>query len=224
MPPKTTKAATGKTPAKGATGKTPAKGAAKPAATKAPVKKEEPKKEEAKPAKRTMEPKEVTLKAIANVVNCIGEVGEEYKASGRCLLIVDHNGNVGTFLKYRDVNMIQATLAVDFQPEPLRKALIGSLKHGKPNILDVSDTDQEKILDVAQGKYEEIYPGCWQDMLDLSISQDENKWGKLYRANDDEEQYKNPYDYRAAEFKFVVLTNVDPPASALHDFFTVIVN
>jgi len=49
------------------------------------------------------------------------------------------------------------------------------------------------------------------------------RWIKLYRANDPDD-YQNKYDYRAAEFKYVILTKVDPPADILRDFFTVVVN
>jgi len=42
--------------------------------------------------------------------------------------MVDRNGNAGTFLKYRDTNMMQASLPMDFDVEPLRKALLGALR------------------------------------------------------------------------------------------------
>ncbi|XP_045157531.1 IQ motif and ankyrin repeat domain-containing protein 1-like [Mercenaria mercenaria] len=218
-----------KTPAKtgasksGATGtKTGAKtGTASKGATKdADVKKVE--EDMAKVAiKKILVPEQIGLKEVANLMTLAGGVGQKIKESNRWLFMIDHNGNVHTFLKYRDVNMISVTSGLEFQKEPLRKALMGALRFGKPHIIDVSDTDQSKAMDMVRDTYNEIYKGLWDDIMDRSIM-DFEKCGKLYQANDDSE-YKNCYDYRVQDFQFMVYTNTDPPSSANDSFFPVVI-
>ncbi|KAH3809220.1 IQ motif and ankyrin repeat domain-containing protein 1-like [Dreissena polymorpha] len=219
-----TKAATdNKTPAKGVNATAPSKTGATTKAPSSGATKAGTAAKAAAPIKKVLVPEEIQLKEIAGVMNYGGAVGEKLKQSGRWMLIIDRNGNCGTFLKYRDVNMIQVTSQAQFATEPMRKALMGSLKFGKPAVLDISDSDQEKIMDVASEKYNEIYPECWTDLMDHSIMKDDNKWGKLYQENDPDD-YDNKYDYHADQFQFIVLTNLDPASTAMENFFPVIVN
>ena len=46
-------------------------------------------------------------------------------------------------------------------------------RFGKPCILDISGTEQDKILCLAEEKYNAIYPECWNDLMDQSIMADE---------------------------------------------------
>lgn len=48
-----------------------------------------------------------------------------------------------------------------------------SPRFGKMHVLDVCDTDQTKILEVAADKYNQMYPGCWNDLMDRSIMDEE---------------------------------------------------
>lgn len=209
--------------AKGATG---TKTGAKTGAASKDAKKEDIKKAEEDMAKMTIKkvlvPEEITLKEAAGLITLVGDLGQKIKDSNRWTFMIDRNGNVHTFLKYRDVNMISVTSEHEFQREPLRVALMGALRYGKPHIIDVSVIDQSKALDIVRDKYNEIYPGLWNDLMDRSIM-DFEKCGKLYQANDDVD-YKNAYDYRVSDFKFMLYTNTDPPSTASESFFPVIIN
>ncbi|KAL4221669.1 hypothetical protein ACF0H5_019926 [Mactra antiquata] len=233
MPPKpATKTGAAKAPAKAkpkaatktatsspATKSTPAKGGA---ASKTDTKKVE--EDMAKMSiKKVLVPEEIGLKEVANLVLYLkGDVGDKCRESKRWLFIIDRNGNVHTFLKYRDVNMISVTSQLEFQTEPLRRALQGSLKYGKPHVIDISDIDQEKALDLIRRQYNEIYDGCWEDLLNMKIT-DEDNISKLFRPNDDRD-LQNPLDYRIADFSFVVYSKTDPASYANDSFFPVIVN
>jgi len=203
--------------AKGGAAKAPAAKGAAGGAAKAPEKKEEP-----KPVKKILVPEEVGLKEVANVVYLKGDVGIKLSESKRWLFIIDRTDNVGTFLKYRDTNIIDAKNPVEFDPERIRLALMGSLKFGKPLVLIISDTDQEKIMGLIEEKINGISAGLYNALMDRSVMEPE-KCNCMFRDSD-EEQYRNPYDYRASDFQFVVLTNLDPASTVMGDFFPVIVN
>lgn len=224
MPPKKVATTGAKPAAKGTGTKTTA---AKPAASKgatggakAPAK-AEPKKEEAKPAviKKVVNPVDIPLKQIAALVAYSGETGEEYKASGRWLFVIDRAGNAGTFLKYRDVNYVQIGGPVEVSPETLRMALLGSLRFGKPTILDISETDQEKIMDLVKTRHNEIKAGTWENIQDRSIFE-EDKYKALVRTTDSSE-YHDTYSFRTQDYQLIILTNTDPPSSVMEDYFPV---
>ncbi|XP_060605937.1 IQ motif and ankyrin repeat domain-containing protein 1-like [Ruditapes philippinarum] len=206
----------------GASGtKTAAKGATSKDASKTDVKKVE--EEMAKVSiKKVLVPEEIGFKEVAVLLNLSGDLGQKIKDSKRWTFMIDRNGNVHTFLKYRDVNMISVTSSLDFQKEPLRKALMGALRFGKPHIIDISDADQGKALDKAREIYNEIYDGLWDDLMDRSLL-DFEKCGKLYQANDDQE-YHNAFDYRVSDFQFMVYTTADPPSTAMDTFFPVYID
>lgn len=223
--PKKTATSTAKPAAKGTGTKTTAAkpGASKGAAggaSKAPAK-TEPKKEEEKPAviKKVIHPTDVPLKQIAGIIAYGGDEGEAYKASGKWLFVIDRSGNVGTFLKYRDVNYVQFGGPVETSPETLRMALLGSLRFGKPTVIDICDTDQEKIMDLVKSRHDEIKADTWKNIHDRSIFQ-EDKYKALVRTTDTPE-YHDTYSYRADNYQLIILTNTDPPSSVMEDYFPI---
>lgn len=46
-------------------------------------------------------------------------------------------------------------------------------RFGKPTILDISETDQEKIMDLVKTRHNEIKAGTWENMHDRSIFEED---------------------------------------------------
>lgn len=217
----------------GATKGTSSKPAAKTGTAKAtkPAKpatasKDSEKKEEVK-VKKVLPVETIGLKEIAKVLGYIGDVGLKVQASKRWPFLMDRNGNVGTFLKYRDTNIIVATAPTDCQPETIRLSLMGALRFGKPHILFIEsseknpDVDVIKTLETVKAVYEQLSPGLYAEILDQSITS-ADKCSKLYRSSD-EDEYREDYNYRTEGFRFVILTDKEPPTQAYEDFFPIII-
>ncbi|XP_045157530.1 IQ motif and ankyrin repeat domain-containing protein 1-like [Mercenaria mercenaria] len=173
--------------------------------------------------KQIVVPENIKLKDVAGLLTPDGSegIGKKIKDSNKWPFLIDHTDgyNSQTFFKYRDVNML--SVFPEFHKETLRKALMGALRFGKPLIIDVKQPDQSTVMDRVRDTCNDIYNGLWDDIMDRSIL-DFEKCGKLYQPSDDLE-YKNSYDYRVSDFQFIVLTNVDPPSSAMDSFFPVTV-
>lgn len=50
---------------------------------------------------------------------------------------------------------------------------IVNFSFGKPNVIDVSDIDPSKAIDTIRDKYNEIYSGLWNDIMDRSILEED---------------------------------------------------
>lgn len=153
-----------------------------------------------------MAAREVPFKSVANVL-----LGDDLK-NEKCPLVMDPSGNVVTFLKYRDVNLLDASSSALMSPEPIRKALIGSLRYGKPLVVDMGQAD---LFENCVKQFDAVEAGLMASVLDKSIIQEE-KYSKLIRESDGSE-YKL-YEFREDllnGFKFIMVTGcMDPSASS----------
>ncbi|ESP00568.1 hypothetical protein LOTGIDRAFT_157845 [Lottia gigantea] len=106
----------------------------------------------------------IGLKKLAGVL--FDDIGDHLKTSGKWPLVIDETGQAATFLKYRDCNCLNTLEKIDMEPERLRKALIGSLRFGKPFVIDMMDAD---MFQLVTERLDEIQKGLMDSILDRSI-------------------------------------------------------
>ena len=100
-------------------------------------------------------------------------------------LLLDPTDRVGTFLRHRDVNYVDAFRPNHLSPPLLRVSLLGSLRHGKPLVIDLHDVP---TLEAVCASFETIQKGLWSKVLDRSI-RDKAAFMTLVREDEDGEQY-----------------------------------
>jgi len=225
MPPKTTpakkpaaKSTTGAKPAPKAAGKPAAKPAAKTTAkpaAKAPAKAEAA---APAPAPAPLQPivyaeyglKELDAKVISDKEGTV-------KATGKWPTVFDEAGVSARFLRHRDVNMLTVPDAEQMEPETIRKAVIGSLKFGKPFILDMMEAE---MYEFCKDQFDKILPGLLEMILDKSICDDTYRYMKIVKEEDGSD-YQNEFNYNVAGFSFVVISQTAPNEELLRKTYPV---
>ncbi|XP_067672264.1 IQ motif and ankyrin repeat domain-containing protein 1-like isoform X2 [Haliotis asinina] len=191
MPPKkvtTSKTSSAPVKPKGTTTKTPAK---KPDSQKA---------EAAADAPPPMPP--VTTMSMKGLTRLAEEANS--KDPKKWPLVIDLQGNVGTFFKYRDANVLQAEIPGDLHANKIRRALLGALRYGKPFVLDMESHDIRKVEIVN-----DVEKNLLDSLLDKTILEDE-RYLTLVK-DEDEKEYHNSAYYAIDRFSFVVITTNPSP-------------
>ena len=90
--------------------------------------------------------------------------------------MLDTTGKIGVFLRYRDVNYVDCAHPANTKPGPLRKAIMGSLRWGKPVVFDLRDVPgsllthlKECVAGCCPG-----FPDLWARLMDRSIKDPEH--------------------------------------------------
>ncbi|GFN98447.1 hypothetical protein PoB_002495300 [Plakobranchus ocellatus] len=198
-PAKTTVAS--KAPAK--TGSVPAKQGATAAKAPAATPKKEP-----EPAPKPVVVTDVPFKQVDAMV--VYDKEGTVKATGKWAIVMDENSLIGRFLRHRDVNMLTAPDNADMQPEVIRKALLGSVKYGKPFVIDMMETDMYEFL---VERFDEILPGLFEMVIDKSIIKDES-YMKIVKDSDGPE-FHSKYDYNIDDFSFLIITSCMAPKETI---------
>lgn len=124
------------------------------------------------------------------------------KSSKRWPYIVDTNGLIPRLLQYSDVNLLEVTSKDQMEPDRIRKALMGSLRHGKPIVFDMGDMD---LFSAINQFLDGIQSGLTTLVLTKKVLE-EDCIEKLIKPNDDSE-YSNPMFYQTEGFSFSVITS-----------------
>lgn len=137
------------------------------------------------------------------------DVGNKIKDSGKWPLIIDPNAQVATFLRYRDTNYLNALSPAQMEPDKARMAIIGSIRYGKPLVLDMMEVD---MFDTVTTRFDEILDGLMEKIMNKSILEEEN-YLKLVKKSDGDEYAKTKFnDLRTKNFRFFIITkNPYPP-------------
>ncbi|KAK2177912.1 hypothetical protein NP493_571g00034 [Ridgeia piscesae] len=178
---------------------------------KKPVKAAPAKKPAAKaaaPEKKSLPEKlpeiEVSIKALSALLKEDAE--NKIKDSGRWPLIIDTVGQTATFLRYQDVNFLNAVSPSKMEPEVIRKALLGAVRYGKPVVLDMMEVNMYKTVET---RFDEIQKGLLQSILDKSFI--EKKLFLQLVKPEDGDDYKDHCFCEEDNFKFFLLTqNLTP--------------
>merc|ERR1712168_1309194 len=96
----------------------------------------------------------------------------------------------------------------DMREEKIRMALIGSIRHGKPLVIDMMDAD---LFNVVSENINKIQPNLMQDLLSKKLLQDEN-YMSLVRSSDEQMYQSNNFMHQfAANFTFILVTKMTSP-------------
>lgn len=138
------------------------------------------------------------------------DVGNRIRDSNRWPLIIDIHEQASTFLRYRDTNYLNALSSQQMEPQRIRLAVLGSLRYGKPLVLDMMEVD---MFDACTTRFDEVQKGLMDAIMDKTILQ-ESVYLKLIRSTDGEEYGKNQFsESRIQNFRFFILTKSPfPPA------------
>ncbi|XP_046581910.1 IQ motif and ankyrin repeat domain-containing protein 1-like [Haliotis rubra] len=119
-------------------------------------------------------------------------------------LVIDLQGNVATFFRYRDANVLQAELPGDLDADKLRRALLGALRFGKPLVLDMGSHDIREVEMVN-----DVEKNLLDSLLDKTLLDDE-RYLTLVKDQDEKEYHNSAY-YATDRFSFVVITTNPSP-------------
>nr|XP_039268170.1 IQ motif and ankyrin repeat domain-containing protein 1-like [Styela clava] len=162
------------------------------------------------PAVEPPKPEGVTcnLKQISKVL--LEDSTTKIKESGKWPLLIDSAGNATTFLRYQDTNYLCTANSNDMQPETIRRALIGSIRFGKPFVIDMLDTDMYHFL---EKNVNDILPNLMQDVMNKKVLEEE-KYMQLVKPEDGDLYEINSFD-RVHDFLFIIVTKKNPPPDDL---------
>ncbi|XP_038057006.1 IQ motif and ankyrin repeat domain-containing protein 1-like isoform X2 [Patiria miniata] len=140
------------------------------------------------------------------------DVGDKIKNDGRWPLIIDPSGRASTFLRYQDINLINALNPNHMQPEVIRMAVLGAIRYGKPLVLDMLEVD---MFETCTERFDEVHPGFMEDIMSKELIKNE-KYVYLIKDSDGPEYSKNNFnDHRTKHFLFVIVTKIEPLDSLL---------
>ncbi|XP_071111062.1 IQ motif and ankyrin repeat domain-containing protein 1-like [Haliotis cracherodii] len=192
-------------PKKVSTSKTPSKPAAsKGTTTKTPEKKAGIQKGEASASASAAPPPMPPVTTIS--LKGLSTLAEEAnrKDPNKWPLIIDLQGNVTTFFKYRDANVLQAELPGDLSVDKLRVALIGALRFGKPLVLDMGSRDMGEVE-----RLNDVEKNLLDSLLNKTLLEDE-RYLTLVQPEDEKEYHNSAY-YATERFSLVVVTTNPSP-------------
>ncbi|XP_039267786.2 IQ motif and ankyrin repeat domain-containing protein 1-like [Styela clava] len=142
------------------------------------------------------------------------DVGNRITESGKWPMLIDPTGQATTFLRYRDTNYLCALNPQQMQPDVIRLALLGSIRFGKPMVMDMLEVD---MFDTISDIFNEILPNLMQDIMSKEILQEE-KYMQLVKPEDGEAYQKSKFQHhRAQKFIFVLVTKNKFPSDYLID-------
>ncbi|RUS72886.1 hypothetical protein EGW08_019346 [Elysia chlorotica] len=159
----------------------------------------------------------VNIKELDDVL--LRDIGNRIKDSEKWPLLIDQSGQASTFLRYRDTNYINSIRPADMENNNIRRCLLGSIRFGKPFVVDMMEVD---MFDTCSDRFGEIQKDLMSSIIDKSILKPE-KYLKLVKAEDGPEYDKTKFnDLRLANFKFVLISKSPFPNPKLLDMFYVI--
>ena len=160
----------------------------------------------------------MTLKQVTSMLNPNPEVA--WFKSGKWPCLLDPNTTAGTFLKYRNVNYLEAASPTEMTEERIRLALLGGLRFGKPLVIDMGSID---MFHVITTQVNNLQAGLMDKILDKSILLEEN-FKTLVKSSDEDDYRPDKFTGGMADqFVFILLSSRDvPPPNASDKFYYIL--
>uniref|UniRef100_A0A2C9KSV2 Uncharacterized protein n=1 Tax=Biomphalaria glabrata TaxID=6526 RepID=A0A2C9KSV2_BIOGL len=152
----------------------------------------------------------VVIKELDDVL--FRDVGNRIKDSGKWPCVIDINGQAGTFLRYRDTNYVCSLRPADMEVNNIRLSLLGTIRFGKPFVLDMMEVDMfETCVDI----FDKVMKGLMNSILDKTIV-NEDKYKTLIKSTDGPEYELTKFnEIRTSKFMFILLTKNPTPSEKL---------
>ncbi|XP_062835380.1 IQ motif and ankyrin repeat domain-containing protein 1 isoform X2 [Anolis carolinensis] len=147
------------------------------------------------------------------------DVGGKIEADGRWPLVIDPSGQAAIFLRYRDTNYLNTVNPSDMALETLRLALLGSIRYGKPVVLDMMEVN---MFDTVTKQLERLESGLADVVLSRKILENE-RFLSLRRPTDGPEYDETEFQAaRTRRFKLFLVTKQRlPPPELLQRFLPI---
>merc|ERR1712226_124654 len=137
------------------------------------------------------------------------DVGNKIKDSGKWPLLLDTTGQATLFLRYRDTNMLNILDTRACEPNKLREMLLGSIRYGKPFIIDLGSMDLWRAMEAA---IERVHEGLFTQLITKALMENQNYMKLVDEKRDKPEYHASRFVHGFAEnFRFVVLTRIAYP-------------
>lgn len=154
----------------------------------------------------------VEMKDLDDVL--IKDVGDKVKKSGMAACVIDTSKQTSVFLRYLDTNYVNALSRHNMETNRLRRSIVGSIRYGKPLVLDLMDVD---VWESVKFDLDLVKKDLLAMLMDRSILKDE-AYLSLVKESDGEEYHPTKFsDERAAKFKLIILTAERFPAKEITD-------
>jgi ankyrin repeat protein len=130
-------------------------------------------------------------------------------------LIVDQNEQAATFLRYRDTNYVNCLDIQAMQPDKLRLAIIGSIRYGKPFVVDLMQYDKE-LFEAFKSSCSQIDETLFDELCNKSLMEKE-RFLRLANVVKDGKEYEIQHfnSIRMKNFKVIFLTSNPYPNESL---------
>jgi hypothetical protein len=155
----------------------------------------------------------INIKEIDDII--LRDIGDTVKNSvDKWPLILDQNEQASTFLRYRDTNYVNCLDMNIMQPNKFRLALLGSIRYGKPFVLDLLQYDQE-LLEATKVVCNQIDLNLFDEICNKTIVKNE-RYMRLVKTTDGKEyEAHNFLDIRSKYFKVLIITSNPYPSDYL---------
>ncbi|CAF0858054.1 unnamed protein product [Brachionus calyciflorus] len=152
--------------------------------------------------------KEMDDLVLRDITNCV-------RTADKWPIIIDQNDQASTFLRYRDTNYVNCLDMKSMEKNKFRLALLGSIRYGKPFVLDLMQYDQE-LLESIKSVCDQIDDKLFEDMCSKELVKNE-KYARLIRLESDGKEYEahNFNQNRINNFKILFLTSNPYPSDKL---------
>jgi len=147
------------------------------------------------------------------------DVGNKIRDSGKWPLLMDSTGQATLFLRYRDTNMVNILDTRACELNRLRESLLGSIRYGKPLIVDLGAMD---LWEAMEAGFDRIKEGLFSSLLSKALM-DNQGYMELVTKDDKEEYQPTKFvHHMAKDFRFVVLTKMScPPMEWIENCYAV---
>ncbi|KAI6658581.1 hypothetical protein LOD99_15381 [Oopsacas minuta] len=167
----------------------------------------------------------IPLAQIANVI--FDDKTQQIAKTNKWPLVLDKNGNVETFMRYRDVNFLDTFNPGDLEEKRLRLAFLGALRFGKEVVVNTHN-QLTAMWGIFSEKLNAIHPTLLVDIMSRKIVEDDY-YKNLAREEDSDEytsmEFNKSQMYELnKKFKIVILTEDEVIEPFKCDWFIITVN
>jgi len=141
---------------------------------------------------------QIPLKRLQDALDSILRDNERYT------LVLDLGGHAMTFFQYRDVNLVQSYRPDDVEPNALRKKVMGSLRYGKPLIVDYLSIELDEAA--IKETFDQVMPGLLGLLLNKKILEEDN-YKQLIREGDDPDYALDAWKQRNLDFFHLIFVS-----------------
>ena len=149
---------------------------------------------------------DMILRDLTNIVK---------NSSDKWPLIIDQNEQASTFLRYRDTNYVNCLDIQAMQPDKLRLAIIGSIRYGKPFVVDLMQYDKE-LFETFKSSCSQIDANLFDELCTKTLM-DKERFLRLANVEKDGKEYEIQHfnSIRMKNFKVIFLTSNPYPNDSL---------